>query len=183
MNTVGSSSTGMPRYHGDGSFAGYIGSAIDVTERRRAAEALATINQRLIDAHEEERSRIARELHDDISQRLALLTMSLDALARTSAASAPDGRQTIEEARDQARTLARDVQAVSHRLHPAHLEFLGIAGAAAALCREISRGCAVSRSASAPRASRTVCQSGSPGVYTACSRRLCRTPPNTVARG
>ena len=74
--------TGTPRYHGDGSFAGYIGSAIDVTERRLAAEALATIDQRLIDAHEEERSRIARELHDDITQRLAVLTISLDALLR-----------------------------------------------------------------------------------------------------
>ena len=59
-------STGAPQYHRDGSFAGYIGFAIDVTERRLAAEALATIQQRLIDAQEEERGRIARELHDDI---------------------------------------------------------------------------------------------------------------------
>ena len=131
-------STGTPRYHGNGSFAGYIGSAIDVTERRLAVEALATINRRLIDAHEEERSRIARELHDDISQRLALLTISLDALTRTSAAPAADRRQAIEESRDEAMNLARDVQALSHRLHPARLEFLGIAQAAAALCREIS---------------------------------------------
>jgi len=131
-------STGTPRYHGDGSFAGYIGSAIDVTERRLAAEALATIHQRLIDAHEEERSHIARELHDDISQRLVLLTISLDALARTSAAPAPDGRQKIEDARNEVMNLARDVQALSHRLHPAHLEYLGITKAAATLCREIS---------------------------------------------
>jgi len=131
--------TGTPRYHGDGSYAGYIGSAIDVTERRLAAEALANIHQRLIDAHEEERSRIARELHDDISQRLALLTINLDVLARTRAAPGADGRQQIEEARDDANNLARDVQALSHRLHPAHLELLGIAEAAAALCRDISR--------------------------------------------
>ena len=131
-------STGTPRYHGDGSFAGYIGSAIDVSERRLAAEALATINQRLIDAHEEERSRIARELHDDISQRLALLTMTLDALARASGAPVPDGGQTIEAARDAVMNLARDVQALSRRLHPARLDLLGIAAASAALCREIS---------------------------------------------
>jgi len=131
-------STGTPRYHGDGSFAGFIGSAIDVTERRLAAEALATIHQRLIDAHEDERSRIARELHDDISQRLAVLTISLDALVRTSAAPASDGRQKIEEARDEVMNLATDVQALSHRLHPARLELLGITKAAAALCREIS---------------------------------------------
>ena len=130
--------TGTPRYHGDGSFAGYIGSALDVTERRLAAEALATIHQQLIDAHEDERSRIARELHDDISQRLAVLTISLDALGRTSAAPGSDGRPAIEEARDEVMNLARDVQALSHRLHPSRLELLGITKAAAALCREIS---------------------------------------------
>ena len=130
-------STGTPRYHGDGSFAGYIGSAIDVTERRLAAEALATIDQRLIEAHEEERSRIARELHDDISQRLALLTISLDVLARICAAPA-DGSQHIQEARNEVTNLARDVQALSHRLHPARLEFLGLTKASAALCCEIS---------------------------------------------
>ena len=131
-------STGAPRYLGDGSFAGYIGSAIDVTERRLAAEALATIDARLIDAHEEERSRIARELHDDISQRLALLNIRLDVLTRISTAPESDSRQQIEEARDEVSNLARDVQALSHRLHPAHLEFVGITEAAAALCHEIS---------------------------------------------
>ena len=130
--------TGTPRYHADGSFAGYIGCAIDATERRQAAEALATIDQRLIDAHEEERRRIARELHDDILQRLALLTISLDALAQPSAAAGSASKQEIEETRDMAMDLARDVQALSHRLHPARLEFLGISAAAAGLCREIS---------------------------------------------
>jgi PAS domain S-box-containing protein len=131
-------SSGAPRYHGDGSFAGYIGCAIDVTERKLAAEALATIDQRLIDAHEEERSRIARELHDDISQRLALLMIRLDSLARTSDAPAPYGKQRIEAARQALSHLASDVQALSQRLHPARLELVGLAEAAAALCREIS---------------------------------------------
>jgi PAS domain S-box-containing protein len=136
-------STGAPRYHGDGSFAGYIGSAIDVTERRLAAEALATINQRLIDAHEDERSRIARELHDDVGQRLAVLILGLDALARATGAPATGGRQKIEAALEEAINLAKDVQALSHRLHPAGLDYFGIAAAAATLCREISRECAL----------------------------------------
>jgi len=131
-------STGAPRYHGDGSFAGYIGSAIDVTERRLAAEALASIHQRLIEAQEEERSHIARELHDDIGQRLALLIVSLDLLARAAGGPTTGARPKIEEARDEVMTLAKDVQALSHRLHPARLEYLGIAAAAAALCQEIS---------------------------------------------
>jgi PAS domain S-box-containing protein len=129
-------STGAPKYHGNGSFAGYIGFAIDITERRAAAEALATINQRLFDAQEEERRRIARELHDDIGQRLTLLSMGLDALSRASGATG--GRQRIEAALEEVMKLAQDVQGLSHRLHPAHLEYFGIVAAAAALCREVS---------------------------------------------
>jgi PAS domain S-box-containing protein len=131
-------STGAPKYHGNGSFTGYIGFAIDVTERRLAVQALATIDQRLIDAQEEERSRIARELHDDIGQRLALLSMGLDAAARASGAPATVGRQKIEAALEEVMNLAQDVQALSHRLHPARLEYLGLAAAAAVLCREVS---------------------------------------------
>lgn len=136
-------STGAPRYHGDGSFAGYIGSAVDVTERRLAAAALATIHERLIDAQEEERRRIARELHDDIGQRLAVLSIDLDALALAHSAADTDGRQQIAEARDAVMSVAADVQSLSHRLHPSRLEYLGIAGAAAALCREVSSQSAI----------------------------------------
>jgi PAS domain S-box-containing protein len=132
-------STGAPRYHVDGSFAGYIGSGIDFTERKQAEEALATINQQLVDAQEGERRRIARELHDDISQRLAMLTMRLDMLAAMSTAPAASLLQATEEARVEARSLAKDVQTLSHRMHPGHLEYLGIAAAATALCQEISK--------------------------------------------
>jgi PAS domain S-box-containing protein len=137
--------TGVPRYHGDGSFAGYIGSSIDITERRLAADALATIHQRLIDAQDEERAHIARELHDDVTQRLTLVGISLDALAQGTPRAA-DMRPKIGEARDEVMNLANDVQALSHRLHPARLEYLGIAAASAALCRELSnqRGIAIS---------------------------------------
>jgi signal transduction histidine kinase len=69
---------GVPRFHEDGSFAGYIGSCVDITEQKLAEEALSSISRRLIDAQEQERSRIARELHDDINQRLALVAMGLD---------------------------------------------------------------------------------------------------------
>jgi PAS domain S-box-containing protein len=135
-------SSGAPKYHGDGSFAGYIGFAIDVTERRQAAEALATINQRLIDAQEEERSRIARELHDDIGQRLAVLSIELDALARVNEADSGGGQKIGDACRD-VMSIAEGVQALSHRLHPARLEYLGIAAAAETLCREVTRQRAV----------------------------------------
>ena len=68
---------GVPRFNSDDSFAGYIGSCIDVTERKLADEALNTISSRLIEAQEQERTRIARELHDDFSQRMALSPLNL----------------------------------------------------------------------------------------------------------
>jgi PAS domain S-box-containing protein len=129
--------TGVPSYN-DGSFAGYIGSAVDVTEHKLADEALSSVNQRLIDAEEDERARLARELHDGINQRLAVLNIRLAALKQTLPASATEGRREIGEAREEVEQIGKDVQAVSRRLHPPLLEHLGIAGAAESLCREIS---------------------------------------------
>jgi PAS domain S-box-containing protein len=123
----------VPRFHSDGSFAGYIGSAIDDTERRQAQQALATINQRLADAHETERARIARELHDDISQRLALLSIELATMSQT----LPDAARRLEQTRDEVVRLSRDVHALSRRLHPAAIEHGRLVDAARALCREV----------------------------------------------
>jgi len=57
-----------------------IGVNIDVTPSKKAEEALADMTRKLIDAQEQERSRIGRELHDDISQRLAMLSVQLEQL-------------------------------------------------------------------------------------------------------
>jgi PAS domain S-box-containing protein len=130
--------TGVPRYNGDGSFAGYIGSAIDVTDRRLAEEALATINQRLTDAQEEECARLARELHDDVVQRLTLLNIRLHALMHPAADTEKDRRRKFERVSEEVVDLAKDVHALSRRLHPARLEYLGIEAAARAMCRELS---------------------------------------------
>jgi PAS domain S-box-containing protein len=129
--------TGVPRYHADGSFAGFIGSALDVTERKLAREALTSIRQRLIDAQEGERRRIARELHDDINQRLTLMSLQLATLSQGDHQSAADIRSEVDAAREGILSLSRDVQALSHRLHPSRVEYLGIAAAAGILCREI----------------------------------------------
>jgi PAS domain S-box-containing protein len=128
---------GVPRYNVDGSFVGYVGWGIDVSESRLAEETLATISQRLIDAQEEERGRIARELQDDITQQLAMLSVSLDLLAQSGSASSA-GKREIEKIRKEVEGLSEDVRAFSHRLHPARLDYLGIAEAAGALCQEMS---------------------------------------------
>jgi PAS domain S-box-containing protein len=130
--------SGAPMYKADGSFAGYIGSALDVTERKLAEEALSKVSQRLIEAQEKERSWIARELHDDINQRLAMLAMQMDLLAQNIPAALNDLRNKMAEASRQAADLSSDIQALSHRLHSSSLKHLGLADAAGALCREFS---------------------------------------------
>jgi signal transduction histidine kinase len=119
-------------------FAGYIGSAVDVTERKAAEAALSTLSQRLIRAQEQERARLARELHDDINQQLALLAMRLDALKLRSQASAPELEPDIAKAIDAVVALTTDVQGLSHRLHSSKLMLLGLEAAARHLCRELS---------------------------------------------
>src|SRR5215831_15667548 len=129
---------GEPRFLSDGSFAGYIGCCVDVTDHKLAEEALCNVNRRLIEAQEEERTRIARELHDDICQRIALLAVKLDDFRHGHPESLGQLKLELGRATEEARDLAADVQALSHRLHSSKLEHLGLAAAAAGFCREFS---------------------------------------------
>src|SRR5262249_251214 len=122
---------GVPRFNPDGSFAGYIGTCMDVTERRLAEEALAGVSRKLIEAHEEERAWIARELHDDINQRLAVIGVNVGILKGEFSSSAKKG---LEEIQEQIADLAVDIQALSHRLHSSKLEYLGLAPPEVSLC-------------------------------------------------
>jgi len=115
-----------------------VGMVADITERKLAEEVLSEVSQRLIEAHEEERTRIARELHDDINQRIALLAVRLDALEQGLPASAIKLRREIAETRKQVADVGEDIQSISHRLHSPKLELLGLATTAASFCRELS---------------------------------------------
>ena len=128
---------GVPRSNSDGSFAGYIGSCIDITERKQAEEAMASIGRRLIEAQEEERTRIGRELHDDINQRLALLAVELDPWKEVFPFS-PQLEEYVRHAQERIHEIAKDVQSLSHRLHSSKLEYLGLPMAAKSFCREFS---------------------------------------------
>ena len=130
--------TGVPRFNPDGSFAGYIGSCLDITDRKLAEEALATVGRRLIEAHEEERTWIARELHDDIVQRVALLAVELERSQQQVADATTGVHDDIRQAIHRLSDLGKDVQALSHRLHSSKLEYLGLVSAAQSFCRELS---------------------------------------------
>jgi PAS domain S-box-containing protein len=129
---------GVPRLNPDGSFDGYIGSCIDVTERKQAEEALARIGHRLIEAHEEERAWIARELHDDFNQRIAMLTIDLERWDKQRPDSAVEFHDRVGHVRQRLLDMAKDIHALSHRLHSSKLEYLGIVAAARGFCSELS---------------------------------------------
>ncbi len=130
--------TGVPRSNPDGSFEGYIGSCIDVTDRKLAEEALGRMGRRLIEAHEQERTWIARELHDDVLQRMALLMVDLDLWVQQLPDSAVEFRERTRHGLQRLSDLVDDIQALSHRLHSSKLEYLGIVAAARSFCQELT---------------------------------------------
>jgi PAS domain S-box-containing protein len=108
---------GVPRFNPDRSFAGYIGSCMDVTERKLGEEALSSVSRKLIEAQEEERTRIARDLHDDINQRLALLVIQIETLKQNPPESAREVAERMGELSKRTVEIAADVQSISHQLH------------------------------------------------------------------
>ena len=123
---------------GRGDAVRMLGMAVDITEVKQAEEALSGMSRKLIEAHEEERTWIARELHDDINQRLALLAVNLETLSQKLPASRVEVKRRISKEQGLVSELGRDVQALSHRLHSSKLEYLGLVAAASGLCKELS---------------------------------------------
>jgi PAS domain S-box-containing protein len=116
-----------------------LGVNMDITERKRAEEIISAMTGKLIEAQEEERTWIARELHDDINQRLALLAINLEGVKQNQPSSNDEMRSRIDEAQKQVQQIAYDIQALTYRLHPSKLEYLGLEAASAGFCRELSQ--------------------------------------------
>jgi len=129
---------GVPRFNRDGSFAGFVGSGIDVTESKVAGEVLASVSRRLIEAQEQERTRIAREIHDDIGQRLALLSVEIQQMKEIVPNSVAELRNRIEDLEKRTWEISTDAQSLSHELHSSRLEYLGIFSAMKSFCKEFS---------------------------------------------
>jgi signal transduction histidine kinase/ABC-type uncharacterized transport system substrate-binding protein len=106
--------------------------SIDITERRRGEDEARDLNGRLITAHEDERARLARALHDDVTQRLAVL--AIDAGRREKGLGDTVAGQAMRSMRHDLVQLSEDVHALSYALHPAILEDLGLIEALKAEC-------------------------------------------------
>jgi len=125
-----------------GNIGGILIFAEDISDRKQMLEALSNVSRRLIEAQEEERARIARELHDDVSQRLALLAVEFDQWNQSGTIGLTF-RDHLEQAKRRILDICQDVQALSHELHSSKLEYLGLARATRSLCREVSEKSAV----------------------------------------
>ena len=111
----------------------------DITERKLAEEALSCMNRRVIEAEERERNRIAKDLHEDIGQRLALLAIEVEQLKNDLPHQAVELLDRMGEAWKQTLEILTDVKASAHELYSPRLEYLGVAAAMTIFCEEFGQ--------------------------------------------
>jgi len=110
----------------------------DITRRKRAEDELRCIGGRLINAREEERSRLARELHDDLSQQLAMLSLEIDQLQRRIPIDQSGLESSVQHIRIRTQELCSEIHRLSYQLHPFKLDHLGLSDSIKSLCAEVS---------------------------------------------
>ncbi len=111
----------------------------DITERKRAEEALSFMNRRVIEAEERERNRISRDLHEDVGQRLALLSIEIQQLKKNPANQTDDLQLRIDAAWKQTLEILTDVKASAHELYSPRLEYLSMAAVMHSFCEEFGK--------------------------------------------
>ncbi len=126
------------RLFSDSKFVGAFAFYQDISERKRSEEKLQALRSRLTRAQEEERARIARDLHDDTGQRLALLSIDLEQLKQFSVKSQSALTPQLDSLVRIASEITSDVHNVSRRLHPSQVELLGLVRALANFCKDFA---------------------------------------------
>ena len=110
-----------------------VGISVDISDRKRADEMASDMTRKLIEAQEQERARIGRELHDDINQRLAMLAVKLQSLRSSS-----EVQKEVQELARELAGISEDVQSLSHELHSSKLDYLGVIAGMKSWCREFA---------------------------------------------
>jgi len=121
-----------------------LATVIDMTERQKAEQTISVgqaeliaLTGRMMQAQESERRHIARELHDDLNQNLALLAVELDLLNKKPPESQGQLTESLTKISSQVKELSTFVHDLSHQLHPAKIEQLGLVTALRGLCRDL----------------------------------------------
>ena len=120
-----------------GAFRVLVNSS-DITHARQTEETLRDLGGRLITAQEEERSRVARELHDDLNQRMALLSVELEQLSQRLPARQSNLRLSINNVWERAQEISSEIHRVAYQLHPSKLDHLGLVAAVKSHCLELA---------------------------------------------
>ena len=123
-------------YARNGSPERMLGVSLDITERKLAEEALSDINRRVIEAEERERDRVAKDLHENVGQRLALLAIAIEQLKNDFPHQAVNLLDRMDEVWRKTLGILADVKASAHELYSPRLEYLGIAAVMRAFCEE-----------------------------------------------
>ena len=113
-----------------------LGVSLDITERKLAEEALSCMNRRVIEAEERERNRIAKDLHEDVGQRLALLAIAIEQLKNDLPHQAAELLDRMDAVWKKTLEILTDVKASAHELYSPRLEYLGIAAVMRTFCEE-----------------------------------------------
>ncbi len=113
-----------------------VGVVFDITERKEADQQRLDLTGRLINAQEQALSRLARELHDDFSQRLAMLSFDLERAEEM--VKEPKVRGELHKLQSEIGEIGSDLHSVSHRLHSSTLESLGLTAGVRSFCAEFS---------------------------------------------
>jgi signal transduction histidine kinase len=113
-----------------------VGTHTNIQERKLAEESLTVMSRKLLEAQEQERARIGRELHDDINQRLALLSVEIQRIKELAPVTYGDLRSQMDEPGKRTSEISDVVQSLSHELHSSKLEYLGLVSAMKSFCKE-----------------------------------------------
>ena len=118
--------------------ASMSGFMIDITERKLADKTLVLLSGRLITAQEDERKRVARELHDDLNQQMASLSIELAQVGQMLSSEAKGAGERVKEIQRKAIKISEDIHQISYKLHPSKLDHLGLIPALRSFCSELA---------------------------------------------